>query len=368
MGLFRYFQGLLSGAALLFACQVVQAQTYRSGWDQVGWQLKSGPFGCSLSQAIAGFGELRLVKKAGAEERLELVAQANHRFAPGGLRVDAEPLAWQAHTPPAMLASIVVAANGEVSLAPAAFAPLLAQLQQGRQLVFSGRDQASIDSPTPLRTVVQPRQFASAYERYQACREQIIPYTFAQIARMTIYYAEAATELSGSAKATLDKAARYAKADKSVLGIIVDAHSDAREDEQASEAMSKMQAELVTQYLLAKGLPEDALTTRWHGDKYPVASNATERGKAQNRRITLRLENAGSRQLVENKIAQRQREEEAKAKAEAEAQQAAAAAENSGEDSQKATQGMTLKDLERMVENQDLRNGKQPALKTTPKN
>ncbi len=367
MTLSRSFTGFLLAGWLLLAGAWANAQTYRSSWDQVKWQLKPGAFACSLSQTIAGFGELRLIKKAGMEEQLQLLPSARLLFAPGWARVDAEPLAWQPDTAQAALARIRVPASGGLSFGPGELAPLLSQLQQGRQLVFSGQRRAGGDSLVPLRAVVQPRFFADNYDSYQSCRAQIIPYTFAQIARMTIYYAEEAQDLNAAARATLDKVARYAKADSSVLGVIVDAHSDARADEQASDDMSKRQAELVTQYLLGKGLPEEAIRTRWHGDKYPVASNATERGKAQNRRITLRLENAGTRQKIEDKIAARKRAQEAKAKAEAEAAAKRAAAESADEGSG-AAKAMTLKDLERMVENQDLRNGKQPTLKSTPKN
>lgn len=337
----------------------LHAQTFRSSWSDASWQLKTGAFACSLSQTIVGFGELRLAKKASGQEQLQLIAQGKERFSSGWIKVDAAPLAWQTTARSQNLAQLAVGDSGAIAVTGKPLELLLEQLRQGRQVIFSGKAQGSDEAvevqalgAQSLRVSVQPRQFASTYDKYQSCRANIIPYTFAQISRLTIYYAKEAQELSATARTTLDRVARYAMADKSVLGVIVDAHSDARADEQASDTVSRQQAELVAQYLFSKGLPEDSVTTRWHGDKYPVASNATEKGRAQNRRITLRLENAGTRKAIEGKIAERKKKAaEAQAKADAEKANADKAGGN---------QDLTLKELERMVESQDLRSGKQP--------
>jgi hypothetical protein len=157
----------------------------------------------------------------------------------------------------------------------------------------------------------------------------------------------------------LDKVARYSQADKQVLGVIVDAHSDARASVEQSQDVSRIQADLVTQYLVGKGMPLDIITSRWHGDKYPAATNGDESGRAKNRRVTLRLENAGTRSAREKKIAEHKKS----AAAQQSSDQSTSTDSNTGD-----SLGLTLKELERMVESQDLTGSKSSKPKDTPKN
>jgi chemotaxis protein MotB len=58
--------------------------------------------------------------------------------------------------------------------------------------------------------------------------------------------------------------------------------------------LSLMRAHAVVAFLTAQGIPPAALRAVGLGEFHPVASNATKEGKALNRRVELRLLNAGS--------------------------------------------------------------------------
>jgi OOP family OmpA-OmpF porin len=62
-------------------------------------------------------------------------------------------------------------------------------------------------------------------------------------------------------------------------------HTDADGDEAANQALSEKRAQAVADYLVKAGLPGDRFTTVGYGSTQPVASNDTDEGKAQNRRI-----------------------------------------------------------------------------------
>jgi sodium-type flagellar protein MotY len=195
---------------------------------------------------------------------------------------------------------------------------LFAQLNEGKRLVFSSvlNAQASSSygaaarSAAPIfRVIVEPSHFVNAYKKYVQCIAQLIPYSFNELARSVFYYptADAATksltELSAATKTKLDKIVRYLKADPKVLGLIIDAHSDKGASLEAGQEQSKVQAELVGHYLQKAGIAPEKITLRWHGERFPIASNATLDGRAKNRRVTLRLENAATRREHEKKMA-----------------------------------------------------------------
>ncbi|HUF74681.1 MAG TPA: OmpA family protein, partial [Longimicrobiales bacterium] len=66
-------------------------------------------------------------------------------------------------------------------------------------------------------------------------------------------------------------------------------HTDASGSPELNRALSLSRAEAVRDYLIAQGVAPQRLVARGYGPDQPAASNATEEGRAQNRRVELRL-------------------------------------------------------------------------------
>jgi len=69
------------------------------------------------------------------------------------------------------------------------------------------------------------------------------------------------------------------------VNIEVAGHTDADGDDAANQELSERRAQAVVDELVKAGLPDDRFTAVGYGSAQPVASNDTEDGKAQNRRI-----------------------------------------------------------------------------------
>jgi outer membrane protein OmpA-like peptidoglycan-associated protein len=90
--------------------------------------------------------------------------------------------------------------------------------------------------------------------------------------------------LSPVGRSALDEAARIIQA-HSGIRLIVAAHTDSQGDSDALLLLSAQRAEAAVAYLVSAGVAEERLTAIGYGDAQPVADNATEEGRAQNRRI-----------------------------------------------------------------------------------
>ena len=304
-----------------------------------------------MSHKIPGFGSAQFARNAGGGEVFEL-KPGSQSFPAGAVKIESVPPMWRSDVSPVTLGQIQASAQQPLRLASAQVKEISATLAQGTNVVFSSAQMTA--NGGALRVALEAHNFNPAFTSYQNCISALIPYTFDQLSRTLLNYEANADDLSAAAKAQLDKIVRYTKADPRVLGILVDAHSDKLPTPEEGDAASQRQAELVTAYLIDKGLGADTITTRWHGDKFPLANNQNKAGQAKNRRVTIRLENETTRKEMEKKIAAIK---EAEQKAAANTSQAQSSANSSD-------LPVNLQQLEQMVEHQDLTSGKQPDIKS----
>jgi OmpA-OmpF porin, OOP family len=69
------------------------------------------------------------------------------------------------------------------------------------------------------------------------------------------------------------------------LRFSVEGHTDSDGDAELNQRLSQQRAESVVRALIEKGISPDRLTAKGWGASKPVADNATEEGKAKNRRV-----------------------------------------------------------------------------------
>lgn len=86
----------------------------------------------------------------------------------------------------------------------------------------------------------------------------------------------------------LDEAAAILR-DNPDIKIVVEGHTDALGDEQYNLDLSIRRAEAVYRYLVNKGVDPERMVIEGYGESRPVADNETEAGRAQNRRVELRV-------------------------------------------------------------------------------
>jgi outer membrane protein OmpA-like peptidoglycan-associated protein len=91
-------------------------------------------------------------------------------------------------------------------------------------------------------------------------------------------------ELKPGAARTLDGLARALRHDPNAT-VEIDGHTDASGDRGYNPDLSLRRAQAVQSYLTSRGIDPQRITTRGFGPDYPVASNNTETGRQQNRRV-----------------------------------------------------------------------------------
>lgn len=266
----------------------VHAVTFRSSIDDSKWELEASKFTCLLSQVIPSFGNAVFEHEAGESVRFMLKPTETIHFQKGGKLV-AEAAPWQPGVVPKYIAAVKAEERtGHIKVEPKHAQNMLAALHKGMMPTFTTDEWYGTNES--LRVSVSAVNFQSAYDDYVACTAGLLPVNYRQVARTAILFPSAQWRLSDASRERLDLIALYVKNDDAVKGVYVDGHSDNMGRRLMNRDISKRRAEEVTAYLISLGLEPTMITTRYHGERYPVVENNSRKNRDRNRRVTIRLE------------------------------------------------------------------------------
>lgn len=263
------------------------SDSYGAGIENSQWYLSESVFECSLVHEVPGYGRAVLSHRAGESLRFYLESEFGlMKPGRGHLVVEAPP--WRPGVAPSPIGAVQV--SGEVRSVNLGNreASLIAQgLSRGLQPTVT---RAAMYGSRPVRVQISNINFSGPYSGYRACVTNLLPVNYDQIQRSRIPFASASTSLSQADRQLLDNIVMYVMADATVERIFVDGHSDRIGSRIDNRALSEERANAVAEYLKSRGIAENMLTVRAHGDQYPVS-----RRPADNRRTTIRLQRQGER-------------------------------------------------------------------------
>ena len=95
--------------------------------------------------------------------------------------------------------------------------------------------------------------------------------------------------LRTSAYPALDKLSTEVRANEA-MRIQLDGHASAEGTDEYNMSLSRDRANSVKTYLVNSGVAASRIATTAYGERRPVASNATEEGRSQNRRVEFRMQ------------------------------------------------------------------------------
>jgi outer membrane protein OmpA-like peptidoglycan-associated protein len=115
--------------------------------------------------------------------------------------------------------------------------------------------------------------------------------------KQTVTFSNNSSTLNDEAKATLDKIASDLSSARNGFMIELQGYTDGTGSELYNIGLSQRRADAVLRYLVSKNIPLFRIAIVGLGEENPVADNKTRDGRAQNRRVEVRvLRTAGSRQ------------------------------------------------------------------------
>lgn len=281
--------GLIAIAGLLSASVSAELLRYEADIEQSGWKTTRSALRCTLSHDIPGFGRAYFFASNGQRNLgFELQSEWSLPLQPGPVTMRSLPPAWSTGEPAAEL-GIAPYTEGRtlVALKQAAAWRLLTELGQGRFPTFF-TDRYG-DNQSPVAVGVSAVRFAAANQKFQDCLAGLLPYTFADIAKSTVYFEHDKVDFTPQTRARLNQIRDYLKADKTLDLMLIEGHTDSMGGRWFNQQLGKRRAEAVRDYLLQSGIDAKRVQTVTYGERKPAADNKSEYGRAKNRRVQISI-------------------------------------------------------------------------------
>lgn len=284
----------LQQLALIFFCLFAgSASAYASSWqanyENALWQTSDpSKLNCELTHYIPNFGEARFIHRAGETVRMEIKPFRN-ALRGGAVKLVALAPQWMPGANTQQLGEYDFQKTDlPIRIATPQTELVLESLRQG--LMPSMLQEDEDQRIEHRRASLTPVNFHNAFADFQLCQAQLLPVNYDQIRDVVIGFHLGGAQLTQTDQDQLDLLVRYTYADPEVVLVMVDGHSDSSGTRRDNRELSSERANSVTEYLVARGMPQEMIESQYHGQRYPVASNRSTDGRSKNRRVTIKLE------------------------------------------------------------------------------
>lgn len=131
--------------------------------------------------------------------------------------------------------------------------------------------------------------FRDPYYQFLKCRSNLLKYSFDDISQLTLNFEFGGTDLDKDSKKKLAKVEEYLKHDKEIESISVKAYSDSFGGRWHNLEVSRKRADQIKQFFVQAGIDGTKISVEGFGEKRHIASNQTELGREENRRVIVQM-------------------------------------------------------------------------------
>ncbi len=269
-----------------FSNIIAAGQSFAPPLDKVHWFHEGNRMQCRLYFPVRNFGEFE-IRHVHAETPQVYVT--SWQPIPDGVpaQIYAMTTDWSDKKKPRLLSKGVwqLKERTVLHLDTSGALQIMSQLQQGFKVRLKYKNVAK----QPVYVDLLPVNFTQAYDDYVNCSKDLARVKFHKVKDNTIYFESDGISLSERALSKLKLIAHYAASDPGIIKIKIDGYSDNVGGRANNIFLSEKRAKRAHEFLLEHGVAKEKFKLNWHGSRYPAVVNDTEKGRATNRRVRIRL-------------------------------------------------------------------------------
>lgn len=262
---------------------------YQASLADSDWVLtKSSALVCQMEHQIPSYGAAEFQTKAGKEMSLAMTFNMLRQpRSSSAARLVAVPPSYRPGKAPSHLATVRVVEGFDTSLNSAQSWAVLTELEQGNNPTLFYED--GYRAGSQVEVMLNSANFKDGYNNFIACVGQLLPYGFEDVKQTVLNYRSNSDELDLESLRRLHKVVDYISHDPAIVKIEIGAYSDSYGGRWHNYELSKKRANALKVFLQESGIKPELLKASGYGERRHIASNETELGRQQNRRVVLRL-------------------------------------------------------------------------------
>lgn len=256
--------------------------------EESTWVYAGSKFQCELRHSIPGFGYA--VMKQGVDDPLQFLVEAEGLIGGSGqARIQSRPPIWKRFTLVKDLGIVAVEPKDKVlfSVSSEWVKRLILEMREGMQPTITFWDDDTGGEDVVLS--VSSFNFQKQLPEFSACLGNLLPYSFKDVRKRTVYFGYDKYKLSAAQAERLRKVVEYVKLDETVKKIDITGFSDSVGFARYNKTLAQRRANAVKTFLLAQGLPASKLAVKAKGEKGKKHSNRSATGRSKNRRVEVTL-------------------------------------------------------------------------------
>ncbi|WP_239059270.1 flagellar protein MotY [Alteromonas hispanica] len=283
--LFAMLVGMAASATVSHAAM----RQYSATVETSNWQVeKDSRLQCRLNHDLPGYGDAMFTSVASKQLNMEF--ELDMHLLPNRFDVAAVysvPPKWMPGVAPKPIADMTIRKQYNGDLPQDAAWTMLSELEKGFWPTIYYQDW--YNKYDKVSVALNASNFISVYREFVNCVDNLLPYTFDDIAYTVLSYKNNSTELTKYSQKRLTMIGEYLKEDAELELVLLDGYTDSYGGRWTNEQLSIQRANEVKDYLTTLGVPNDRIQLTGHGEKRHIAPNDTRESRAQNRRVVVRL-------------------------------------------------------------------------------
>jgi outer membrane protein OmpA-like peptidoglycan-associated protein len=282
----------LAITGMAMACSLdseASMRQYSASADNSKWLVaKTNRLACDLTHEVPFYGEAIFSARASKNKDLTfnfdmVVRPESYDFA----GVQSVPPAWRAGQPARDLTTMKLLKKFDGELGNDSSWEMLTELEKGYFPTFYYKDWSN--SVDHISVALSSVNFKQAYWSFLQCRDNMLPYSFEDIAFTVMNYQKNSSELTKDSRKRLEMIGEYLKNDPDIATIEIAAYTDSYGGRSINMELSKKRARAIKEYMVAMGVAENRIIADGFGEKRHIADNDTVIGREKNRRVVIQL-------------------------------------------------------------------------------
>jgi len=264
-------------------------RSYGSDLENSRWRLgDSTRLACSLNHTIPNYGDAVFSSEAGKVANLAFELELKRLPADYSLaQIESVPPAWKPGTGARPITSMQWRKQFNADVDEKSAWVMLTELEKGYFPTLYYADWHN--RADRVSVALSATNFRETYYRFLDCLSQLLPYGFDDISYTVLNFKNNSSELDKASKKKLARIEEYLKHDHEIEGVTVKAYSSSWGGRYTNLKVSQKRASQVKEFFVGFGVLKDKIETEGFGEKRHIASNQTEPGRAENRRVVIEM-------------------------------------------------------------------------------